>query len=255
MRAEERGVVARGALNLGLLHRDRGDHQASLDAFARAAQAGNWKGAFQIGKTQFERGEYRPAEQSLKRALELGGPPDGILQRLGVCRQAIGDRLGAERYYQQAADAGIAIGAAWLGLLLEARGDVKAAEQAYVRADNLGDAWGATNLGARRADLGDLDGAEEAWQRGSERGDPVATANLTALQTRIAGGDNQSARSDPVDAASSAGTAANADDAPLHSVAQSSGSWTYARWAVRPEPPDWRHLWGSEALIPADAIE
>ncbi len=122
---------------LGLLEREREDHAAALEAFARAIACNpEYRAArLNLAATQFDLGRWEEARDSYLEVLESGLSSSDIHLQLGRAQEALGCGDEAETNYREALrlnpedpDAHFL-----LGRLLRDRGDIEAAEQSWER--------------------------------------------------------------------------------------------------------------------------
>ncbi len=184
-----------GRVELAALLADRGET-------ARAREQLTWlvehteapvEAWFRLGRLDYAQGQYRPAADEYRRAIEAsGGAHVPSLNNLGLTLKALGDVDGARRSFAEAArlDPGYANAHYNLGLLALDEDDLETADLEFgnaVRIDSASiEAW--YNLGVVRGMREDLRGAITAYQAalGLDPTDTRARLNL-AVQYRRSG--------------------------------------------------------------------
>lgn len=211
--AEPRRLAVAALRRAGDLARRRMEVQAAIDLYDRALVMAGPEDAWGpeesrvlagVGESRYWLGEYGPAEESLRRALEVGGDDPGtraMAQRfLGdILLNIRGDPEGAQNLFDQALEAARELGDQWAmarTLLMAGwapywRDDIDGAQAAFEEALRIarenphGDQWGEARALVALASISGRDGpaaaleiADEALALGREMKDPftVATA-------------------------------------------------------------------------------
>ncbi|HSR93336.1 MAG TPA: tetratricopeptide repeat protein [Solirubrobacterales bacterium] len=177
-RASDKEMAGTANANLGLLLTDRGDSPGAANAYRRAIELGNSRGAVNLGVLLNGQSDFEGAENAYRQAAEMG---DGMgASNLGVLLKERGDLQGAKTALRQAAELGDEYGAMCLGMLLKEQGDSAGAEDAYRRAAELGPD-GVATLGGLLLNRGDVAGAEDIYRKAMEQGSKTAPANLGVM--------------------------------------------------------------------------
>ena len=164
-------------LGIGAMKREATDD--AIEAFGRADDKEDARGANNLGYLLERRGDVVKAKAAYSRA-DARGHPLGATNYGYLLKQG-GDLDGAEAVYRRAEDRGDGAGVYDLGVLLAERGDLDDAKNAWRRAAKLGGVGGgcaAYTLGERCVRDRDTTGAEPWMVRADELGDMRGTATL-----------------------------------------------------------------------------
>jgi tetratricopeptide (TPR) repeat protein len=129
----------------------------AYEAFRKAAARNYPRGLFAMGVVLRERGDHEEAEVFYRRAIDAG-ETDALLN-LGNLLREQGDQEEAEVFYRRAIDAGDIDALVNLGNLFRERGDHEQAEVFYQRAIDAGDTNALDNLAALHGEPADGDQA------------------------------------------------------------------------------------------------
>ncbi|WHM40261.1 tetratricopeptide repeat protein [Streptomyces sp. BPTC-684] len=171
----------------GLRLREAGDRhlaagrvREAADAYRAAAEAGSGHGAFALGKLLHEQGDLVGAERWYERAAERR--ITAVFNNLGMAALQRGDTDRAERWYRRAMDEGDWTAVDGLGALMAGRGDDAQAETLWKLAADNGQPNAAQNLAVLLNRQGRTAEAEALWVRAAEAGNAGAAVHLGFLR-------------------------------------------------------------------------
>ncbi|WLQ69382.1 SEL1-like repeat protein [Streptomyces glycanivorans] len=189
-----------------------GDRDSAEAYFEQAAEAGNTIAMVRLAKLR-EASENRVVATVLEEATTAGDAAttdvETMMQRSQAqARQMREENVGAEAWYQRAANAGAVEAMMWLARAREKRGDREGAEALYQQAADNGDTSALVKLVGLRERHGDIEGtgtaglhepnghmsgAETLYQHAADNGDIDALLQLARARERR--GDNVGAAS------------------------------------------------------------
>src|SRR6185369_4986655 len=161
----------------------------AYEAFRKAAARNYPRGLFAMGVVLRERWDHEEAEVFYRRAIDAGETK--ALLNLAIVLHERSDEE-AEVFYRRAIDAGDTHAVYNFAIFCEERGDHRQAEVFYRRAIDAGDIDALVNLGNLFRERGDHEQAEVFYQRAIDAGDTNALDNLAALHGEPADGDQAS---------------------------------------------------------------
>jgi tetratricopeptide (TPR) repeat protein len=179
----------RGLFAMGVVLRERGDHEEAEVFYRRAIDAGETDALLNLGNLLREQGDQEEAEVFYRRAIDAGDTK--ALLNLAILLHERSDEE-AEVFYRRAIDAGDTNAVYNFAIFCEERGDHRQAEVFYRRAIDAGDIDALVNLGNLFRERGDHEQAEVFYQRAIDAGDTNALDNLAALHGEPADGDQAS---------------------------------------------------------------
>ncbi len=177
-RAAEAGNSS-SMFNLGVLLADQGDLDSARSWWTRAAEAGNSSSMFNLGVLLADQGDLDSARSWWTRAAEAGDTD--AMFNLGVLLADQDDLDNARTWHTRAAEADNTNAMFNLGTLLQLEGDLDGARSWWTRAAEAGETDAMVNLGILLHRQDDLDGARTWHTRAAEAGDTDAMNNLGVL--------------------------------------------------------------------------